>query len=101
MFLTDVAPFIPVTPTLKDVRKTLTFAGTLTSTKDDQVKWVIPRTHYNSPVTDPCVKSVFIIHVVGTRCVTSSTDNIMKIHARITLTVECIRGYIFLFLFYV
>ena len=43
------------------------------------------------------VKSVFIVHVGGTRCVTSSTDNIMKIHARITLTVECIRTCIFLF----
>ena len=30
------------------------------------------------------VKSVFIVHVGGTRCVTSSTDHIMKIHARIT-----------------
>ena len=47
------------------------------------------------------VKPVFIIHVGGTRCVTSSTDNIMKIHARITLNVEFIRGYIFIFLFYV
>ena len=47
------------------------------------------------------VKSVFIIHVGGTRCVTSSTDNIMKIHARITLTVECIPACIFMFLFYV
>ena len=47
------------------------------------------------------VKLVFIIHVGGTRCVTSSTDNIMKIRARITLTVEFIRGYIFIFLFYV
>ena len=47
------------------------------------------------------VKSVFVIHVGGTRYVTSSTDNIMKIHARITLTVEFIRICIFLFLFYV
>ena len=45
------------------------------------------------------VKSVFIVHVGGTRCVTSSTDNIIKIHARITLTVEFIRTRIFLFLF--
>ena len=45
------------------------------------------------------VKSVFIVHVGGTRCVSSSTGNIMKIHFRITLTVEFIRGYIFLFLF--
>jgi cysteinyl-tRNA synthetase len=50
------------------------------------------------------VKSIFVVHVVhvgGTRCVTSSTDNIMKILARITLTVEFIRGYIFIFLLYV
>jgi hypothetical protein len=47
------------------------------------------------------VKSVFMIHVGCTRCVTSSTDNIMKIHARITLTVEFIRKCIFLFLFHV
>jgi hypothetical protein len=47
------------------------------------------------------VKSVFIIHVGCTCCVTSSTDNIMKIHARITLTVECIRTCIFICLFYV
>ena len=45
------------------------------------------------------VKLVFVIHVGGTRSVTSSTDNIMKIHARITLTVEFIRRYIFIFLF--
>ena len=43
------------------------------------------------------VKSVFMIHVGGTRCVPSSTANIMKIHARITLTVEFIRTCIFLF----
>jgi hypothetical protein len=47
------------------------------------------------------VKSVFIVHVGGTRCATSSTDNNLKIHARITLTVEFIRGYIFKFLCYV
>ena len=47
------------------------------------------------------VKSIFIIHVGCTRCVTSSTDNIMKIHARITLTVEFIRTCIFVCLFYV
>jgi hypothetical protein len=47
------------------------------------------------------VREVFIIHVGGTRYVTSSTDNIMKIHAGITLNVEFIRGYIFIFLFYV
>jgi hypothetical protein len=43
------------------------------------------------------VKSVFIIHVGGTRCVTSSTDHIMKIHGSL-LTVECIRTCIFFIL---
>jgi len=47
------------------------------------------------------VKLVFVIHVGGTRGVPSSTDNIMKRLARITLTVEFIRTFIFLFLFYV
>ena len=51
--------------------------------------------------TLPLVREVFIVHVGGTRCVTSRTDNIMKIRARITLTVECIRGCIFIFLLYV
>ena len=43
------------------------------------------------------VREVFVIHVGGTRYVTSGTDNIMNIHARITLNVEFIRGCIFLF----
>ena len=43
------------------------------------------------------VKSVFIIHVGGTRCVTFSTDHSMKIRARITLTVACIRTCLFIF----
>jgi hypothetical protein len=47
------------------------------------------------------VKLVFVVHVGGTRCITSSTDNIMKILARITLNVEFIRTCIFIFLFYV
>jgi hypothetical protein len=47
------------------------------------------------------VREVCMIHVGGTRCVTSRTANNMKIRARITLTVECIRTCIFLFLFYV
>ena len=42
-----------------------------------------------------------IVHVGGTRCVTSSTDHYIKMHARITLSVEFIRTCIFLFLFYV
>jgi hypothetical protein len=40
---------------------------------------------------------VFIIHVGCTRCVTSSTDQIVKILARITLSVEFIRTCIFIF----
>ena len=47
------------------------------------------------------VSEVFIVHVGGTRCVPSSTDNIRKIHACITLTVEFIRTCIFIFLLYV
>jgi hypothetical protein len=47
------------------------------------------------------VREVFIVHVGGTRCVTSSTDNIMNIRARKTLTVEFIRTGIFVFLLYV
>ena len=46
--------------------------------------------------TGKIIIPVIIVHVGGTRCVTSSTDNMMKIQARITLTVECIRGCIFL-----
>jgi alpha-tubulin suppressor-like RCC1 family protein len=52
-------------------------------------------------ISDLVVREVFMIHVGGTRCVTSSTDNIMKIYFRITLNVEFIRGYIYKFLFYV
>jgi hypothetical protein len=48
------------------------------------------------------VKSVFVIHVGGTRgVVTSSTDHILKRQARITLKVECIRTCIFVFLLHV
>ena len=45
------------------------------------------------------VREVFVIHVGCTRYVTSSTDNNLKIHARITLNVEFIRTCIFIFLF--
>jgi len=51
--------------------------------------------HYGGDVW--YVKSIFMIHVGGTRCVTSSTDHNMNIQARITLNVEFIRGYIFYF----
>jgi hypothetical protein len=43
------------------------------------------------------VREVFVIHVGGTRCITSSTDHMMKILARITLTVEVIRCCLFIF----
>jgi hypothetical protein len=47
-------------------------------------------------LTVECIRTcVFVVHVGGTRCVTSSTGNIMKIQARITLTVEVIRTCIF------
>jgi hypothetical protein len=64
------------------------------------VNWWLSRWSVSSSLLaseDTYVKSVFIVHVGGTRCVTSSTDNIMKIHVRITLTVEVIRTCIFLF----
>jgi hypothetical protein len=44
---------------------------------------------------------VFMIHVGGTRCVTSSIDRIIQIHARITWGVEFIRAIFFIFFFYV
>ena len=44
---------------------------------------------------------VLVVYSSCTRRVTSSTENNMKIHARITLTVDFIRGCIFIFLFYV
>jgi hypothetical protein len=47
------------------------------------------------------VKSIFVVHVGCTRCVTSNTDHYMKIQARITLRVEFIRTCILLFLFHV
>ena len=58
--------------------------------------------HRHRPRPQPMgVREVFMIHVGGTRCVTSRTDTITKIHARITLTVEFIPGCIFIGLFYV
>ena len=45
------------------------------------------------------VREVFIVHVGGTRGVTSSTNNTMNRQARITLTVECIRTCIVFCLF--
>jgi hypothetical protein len=42
----------------------------------------------------------WLIHVGGTRCVTSSTDHYMKLQARITWTVEVIRTCLFVFLMF-
>ena len=47
------------------------------------------------------VKSVFIVHVGGTRCVTRSIDHIIQIHARITWGVVVIRAILFIFFLYV
>ena len=40
---------------------------------------------------------ICLVHVGGTRCVPSSTDNTLKILARITWTVEVIRTCLFIF----
>jgi hypothetical protein len=47
------------------------------------------------------VNLVFVVHVGGSRGVTSSTDHIMNIHAWITLNGEFIRTCLFVFLLYV
>ena len=47
------------------------------------------------------VKSVFMLHVGGTRCVTWSIDRIIQRHACITWGVEFIRAIFFIFFFYV
>jgi hypothetical protein len=46
------------------------------------------------------VREVFIVHVGCTRCVTSSTANNMKIHARITLNVEFIYEHVFFYVYF-
>ena len=68
-----------------------------------ETETTIQGTPQNIPLAllDRVVREVFIIHVGGTRCVTSSTDHYMKIQAWITLSVECIRTCIFLFVLYV
>ena len=60
-----------------------------------------PPNAFSNALTPGQVREVFVIHVGGTRCVTSSTDHSLKIQARITLTVEVIRTCICLFLLYV
>ena len=47
--------------------------------------------HHRLNVVSTYVKSVFLVHVGGTRCVTWSIDRILQIHARITWGVEFIR----------
>ena len=47
------------------------------------------------------VREVFVVHVGGTRCVPSITDNNMNRHARTTLTVACIRTCLLICLLYV
>ena len=54
----------------------------------------------NSPTKNP-FEVRCVVHVGGTRCVTSNTDHNMKIHARITLSVEFIRACILLFVCHV
>jgi hypothetical protein len=67
-----------------------------TENRDAYLSTLVAKAHQTS------VSDVYsIVHVGGTRCGTSSTDHYMKIHARITLTVECIRTCIVLFLLYV
>jgi hypothetical protein len=52
------------------------------------------RKRKKQPVVRETVKSVFVIHVGGTRCVTSSTDNIMNRQARITLKVAYVHVFL-------
>jgi hypothetical protein len=53
--------------------------------------WWLPRLRLNNFRRSMQYVLVFMIHVGGTCCVTSNTGNNMKIHARISLGVECIR----------
>ena len=65
-----------------------------TENRDAYLSTLVAKAHQTS------VSDVYsIVHVGGTRCGTSSTDQHMKIHARITLNVEFIRTCLFLFLF--
>ena len=103
MLLTCVRRYIRSRLTLAFARwiRTVTFMvaneqGVLAQTKKDKVLLLVRLRRERRKEW-----YVLMIHVGGTRCVTSSTDNIMKIRARITLIVEFIRGYIFIFLFYV
>ena len=56
---------------------------------------------WNAGVRAMYVKSVLMIHVGGTRCVTWSIDRIVQRHACITWGVEFIRAIFFIFFFYV
>ena len=57
------------------------------------------KTHWRASTA--YVKSVFIVHVGGTRCVPWSIDRIIHRHAWITWGVELIRAIFFLFFLYV
>ena len=65
-----------------------------------QPKTERPSHHHPSPIA-VChvVRELLMIHVGGTRCVTSSTDQIMTIQAWITWTFECIRPCTLIFFF--
>ena len=66
-----------------------------------ETETTIQGTPQNIPLAllDRVVREVLMIHVGGTRCVTSSTDHYLKMHACITLSVECIRTCICICLF--
>ena len=66
-----------------------------------ETETTIQGTPQNIPLAllDGVVREILMIHVGGTRCVPSSTDNSMKIHARITLTVEVIRTCLFVYFY--
>ena len=87
--LNDIDPSTPTT----------TFCRTEGSVGATNELWRFdPRTHTWS-LLDTVRRDIGLcyIHVGGTRCVPSSTDNIMNRQARITLTVECIRTCIFFY----
>ena len=69
---------------LKDVCRCLTDVAPLylcnSKTKPvNDTRWPVPRS--------TSLLYMLVVH----RCITSNTDHVMKIQARITLTVECIR----------
>ena len=72
-----------------------TFVGLGRRGRDDHCR---ARCGYRTVHDQTRTGTVYVTHMFGCTCdVTSSTDQIMNIHARITLNVECIRTCIFLF----